>query len=331
MSGNIFRTGVSYDYSMARLFKRPFIRFISLLLIFCAGALPDLHAQSRNGFDLSAATIPLKEILSGGPPRDGIPSIDRPRFVSPEIASGFLKEDDIVIGVTTDGIARAYPLRILVWHEIVNDVIGDQAVAVTYCPLCGTSMVFDALVDGRRRTFGVSGLLYQSDVLMYDRETESLWSQLAMEAVSGPAVGTSLKLLASDHMTWKAWREKYPKGRVLSTETGHKRNYRGQAYASYFSSDKTMFPVPITRRELPNKEFVLGVVIDGKAKAYPLKKLPDGEIISDQIGKQDVKIKWDATARHPSVLDSKGKTMPSVVAFWFAWQAFYPETELWTR
>lgn len=287
-----------------------------------------LHGQSINGFDISNATIPRSEIMSGGPPRDGIPSIDKPKFV-PAAKADFLRDDDIVIGLVRGEVARAYPLRILVWHEIVNDMIGGDPVAITYCSLCGTSMVFDGRVGGRPRSFGVSGLLYNSDVLMYDRESESLWSQIAMKAVSGPDVGKKLTWLPSEHMTWKAWREKHPGSQVLSPDTGHQRDYAANAYASYFASEQTMFPVPHTRRELPNKEWVLGVLIDGEAKAFPVDKLANGQVVKDQVGGKELSILWDAAARRPTVRDAGGADIPAVMVFWFAWQSFYPETALW--
>ena len=132
------------------------------------------QAQTKNGFDLSGLTINQDELLSGGPPRDGIPSIDQSKFIAQDRVD-FLRDDDIVIGLVRGNIARADPTRILIWHEIVNDVIGEEAVAVTYCPLCGTAMVFGRTIDGTQRTFGVSGLLYRSDVLMYDPQTD-LWT-----------------------------------------------------------------------------------------------------------------------------------------------------------
>ena len=289
---------------------------------------PQGNAQTKNGFDLSKASISKKEILSGGPPRDAIPSIDRPKFIDVERVD-YLSDDDIVIGLVRGDTARAYPTRILIWHEIVNDVIGGDAVAVTYCPLCGTAMVFGRKINGKMRTFGVSGLLYRSDVLMYDRESESLWSQLAMEAVSGPAVGTKLTWLPSEHATWKAWREKYPHGEVLSTDTGYVRNYAGEAYASYFASEKTMFPVPHTRKELSNKTWVIGVVVDGKAKAYPVSDLPADKAIEDKVGGKKLVVRYDAGKRYPNITGPEGEQMPSVMVFWFAWQAFYPKTDLW--
>ncbi|MCF6209825.1 MAG: DUF3179 domain-containing protein [Gammaproteobacteria bacterium] len=287
-----------------------------------------VSAQEKNGFDLSVLSIDKDEVLAGGPPRDGIPSIDQPKFITAKKVD-YLHDDDLVIGLVRGDVARAYPTRILVWHEIVNDVIDGDAVAITYCPLCGTAMVFARKINGKVVSFGVSGLLYRSDVLMYDRESESLWSQLAMKAVSGSAVDTELVWLPSEHITWKAWREKYPHGEVLSTDTGYKRNYQGEAYAAYFASEETMFPVPHTRKELSNKTWVVGILIDGKAKAYPVDDLPPNLAIEDQLGNQQLIIRYDVDKRYPQITDHKGKPIPSVMVFWFAWQAFYPNTDLW--
>lgn len=304
------------------------LHLLFLFSLLISSVLATSSAVAMNGFDLSNATIPRSEILSGGPPRDGIPSLDTPKFV-PSGNVTFLKDDDMVIGLERGSAARAYPLRILVWHEIVNDVIGGDPVAVTYCPLCGTSMVFDAQVGGRQRNFGVSGLLYQSDVLMYDRETQSLWSQLKMEAVSGPEVGKKLTLLPSEYLTWKAWRKNHPDGEVLSPDTGHKRDYGEDAYASYFATEQTMFPVPHTRRELANKTKVLGLVISDQAKAYPLDQLPDNEAVRDLLSGQSIEILWNRATKELLVKTPDGRPVPFVVGFWFAWQAFHPKTEIW--
>jgi len=302
--------------------KHALICLIAMLLLGSSAM-----GQQMNGFDLSKASIPIGEIFAGGPPRDGIPAIDEPKFISPKEAR-FLRDDDIVISFTHAGITRAYPLRILIWHEIVNDIIGKKPVAITYCPLCGTAMVFDRTISGKVRRLGVSGLLYQSDVLMYDRESNSLWSQLMMQGVSGPGNGTRLSLLPSEHLTWAAWRERHPQGQVLSTETGHQRNYGAEAYASYFATDQTMFPVPHHRKELRNKEWIVGIILDGTAKAYPVSAMPEAPI-KDRIGQHEITLRYDRASRQPTVQDAKGKTIPYVVAFWFAWQAFYPKTELW--
>jgi hypothetical protein len=281
-----------------------------LAIILIAGV---ASADRFNGFAVSNATIQIDDILSGGPPRDGIPAIDHPRFIAPSDA-GFMLNDDEVVSVTVGEETRAYPLRILVWHEIVNDEIGGQPIAVTYCPLCGTAMVFGRTVGERTLDFGVSGLLYQSDVLMYDRQTESLWSQLAMSAVSGPLVKSKLTWMPSSQMTWAAWKSMHPQGRVLSTETGHRRNYAGQSYARYIKSPDTLFPVPSTRTELPKKDWVVGVLIDGVASAYPVRSLAVDESIRDEVNGIALKISYDSVnqqvevVEHESVNDHRSTT-----------------------
>jgi hypothetical protein len=282
-----------------------------------------------NGFDVSNAIIPPSKILSGGQPRDGIPAIDRPKFISPARVN-FLQPNDLVVSVTIQGETRAYPLRILVWHEIANDTIAGVPVAVTYCPLCGTAMVFNRNVNGSVLSFGVSGLLYESDVLMYDRQTDSLWSQLGMRAVSGRLAQTPLEWLASEHLTWAAWKQKYPEGKVLSTDTGHRRNYAALPYRGYEQSPGTMFPVSRHREDLPQKEWVLGVIINDEAKAYRLDALPPNQTIQDSVGAVPIGVIYDPATRHPRVFDlNTGEPIPYVQAYWFAWQAFYPQTSLW--
>lgn len=287
-------------------------------------------SQEKNGFDLSNATVPVSDILSGGPPRDGIPSIDRPKFETAAQAD-WLQDDDLVFGISIGDDQRAYPLRILVWHEIVNDVVGGQPVAITYCPLCGTAMAFDRQFGGKTLTFGVSGLLYQSDVLMYDRQTESLWSQLAIKSVSGTHAGTALRWLPGDLMTWKAWKEAHPDSTLLSRETGFSRNYSRMPYQGYEERPGTLFPVPRHRDELGNKEWVLGIIVDGKAIALPIKKLAalDGKPAVIQTGMSQVEVRYDPERRQATVQEMGGSILPSVQVYWFAWQAFYPGTVLW--
>jgi len=280
------------------------------------------------GFDLTNSFIPVGQIASGGPGRDGIPSIDNPRFVTASDVD-YLKEDDSVLSVTLAGEPRAYPLRILVWHEIVNDRIGNQSFMVTYCPLCATALVFSREFGGKVLEFGVSGLLYQSDVLMYDRQTESLWTQLGMQAISGPMAETSLRWMPSEQMTWAQWKKTYPRGQVLSTETGFNRNYSGTAYASYHESPKTMFPVPRHRTELKQKELVAGIIVNGQAKAYSIRRLEKRQKFTDRVGGSDLSIDYDRKAKKVTVKnESTGEPVPAVQVYWFAWQAFYPDTEL---
>lgn len=288
----------------------------------------DAAARTLNDFDLSGALIPVEDIHPGGPPRDGIPAIDQPRFIE-AAAARFLRRDDPVVSVTVGDETRAYPLRILVWHEIVNDTIGDLAIAVTYCPLCGTAMVFERQQGERTLSFGVSGLLYQSDVLMYDRQTVSLWSQLASKAVAGPLKGRTLRWLPSEHMTWEAWRRRHPQGLVLSTDTGHRRDYAGTPYEGYEDTERTMFPVPRHRNELSNKEWIAGIVFEGRANAYRVHSLPDGQWVDDTVGGTAIRVRYSRRDRHfAAKLAADESPVPSVLAYWFAWQAFHPDTEL---
>lgn len=303
---------------------------LSVLVAVLAATIPAVAGPEMNGFDLTEATIPVEEIHSGGPPRDGIPSIDEPKFEGAEAADKWLRDKDPVVSVELEGQARAYPLRILVWHEIVNDRFGDTPVAVTYCPLCGTAMVFKARVAGLRRTFGVSGLLFNSDVLMYDRETESLWSQLAMEAVSGPAVGKELELLSGEQMNWKAWKAAFPEGRVLSRDTGTSRNYGSSPYRGYERTERLMFPVRKYREDLRNKAWVAGLIIDGQPVAFPLSELEDFGTVKAKTGEAVLEITYDTEKDHLTASTDNGEApLPVTRAYWFAWQAFYPETSLW--
>ena len=283
-----------------------------------------------NGFDVSNAIVPLEEIRSGGPPRDGIPAIDRPRFVSPRVARD-LQPEDRVISVTAGGQTRAYPLRILNHHEIVNDEFGGSALAITYCPLCGTAMVFDRNMEGRTLDFGVSGLLYYSALLMYDRQTESLWSQVAMQAISGPLVGATLTLIPSETMTWEVWRTRYPQGRVLSSNTGFRRDYSRNPYAGYERSDRVAYPVPFTRDDLPNKEWVTGIVVEGKPAAFSHRALAKLGRVETDVGGVPIEVRFDVPSGSVTVVDRRtAERIPFVNLYWFAWQAFHPHTILWT-
>jgi hypothetical protein len=189
-----------------------------------------LSAGSSNGFDLSNSILPPEQIISGGPPRDGIPAISDPRLIAADQVD-YLKPTDRVVGISLKGQSRAYPIAILNWHEIVNDEIDGRRLAITYCPLCGTAVAFDATIDGSPTDFGVSGLLYNNDVLLYDRETESLWSQIMSEAISGERVGTKLIMLPLSHTTWRDWLAKHPDTLVLSEDTGYSRDYQRNPYA----------------------------------------------------------------------------------------------------
>lgn len=287
------------------------------------------ETKSMNGFDLSNLSVSREYVKSGGPPRDGIPAIDQPLFVAADKA-GFLSPSDRVLGLSLEGVAKAYPIKILDRHEVVNDRFGDQPVAVTYCPLCGSGIAFDADVKGAK-SFGVSGLLYNSDVLLYDRQTESLWSQIEMEAVSGPLQGTSLTPLPIEHTTWSAWNRKHPDSLVLSNEQGiyPPAAYETEVYSGYEKSDRTWFPVERKSKRLKQKAWVLGLTIDGQSKAYPLETLAEeSSPIRDTVGGTDVRISYDAEARSAVATDAEGSALPATTLYWFAWYAFHPQTDI---
>jgi hypothetical protein len=294
---------------------------LSILLI------GSLHAYSKNGFDLSESLIPPKDILQGGPPRDGIPSIEKPKFVAASEAD-FIKPTDRVIGITINGESRAYPINILNWHEIVNDEIKGVPVSITYCPLCGTGLVYQSKMNGQVLKFGVSGLLYNSDVLLFDRQTETLWSQILSKAISGPMKGQKLAMIPSSQTSWASWLQKQPNTKVLSTDTGFSRDYRRSPYGDYDNNTQTYFPVSAQSRAYHPKERVLGITLNGKYKAYPFVEL--GKLgtntLKDNFEGQNLTINFDVANRDGEVLDASGRPLELVNSFWFAWYAFHQDT-----
>lgn len=298
--------------------------FICLLL-----SLPAAEAKSRNGFDLDDAAVPIDEIRKTGVRRDGIPSIDNPKFVAADGAD-FLRDDDRVIGVYKNGLARAYPIRILDHHEVVNDTFNGEAILVTYCPLCYTGMVFSAQASDFGLKFGVSGLLYNSDVLLYDRSTGSLWSQILSKAISGPLKGMELPAVPASHTTWRHWRERHPTTTVLSTDTGYRRDYRRSPYLEYSRSRGLMFPVKERNGQYRNKALVLGVRLGTTSRAYPFDELRKNTATTfdDVISGESVTIEWSEEDDFARVLDDGGEELPSIIAYWFAWYAFHPDTEV---
>jgi hypothetical protein len=295
---------------------------VALLLASAASAAPE-----RNGFRLEPASVPVSEILSGGPPRDGIPALQDPERVPPEKAPW--DDDEMVIGVERNGEAAAYPIAILVWHELVNDTLGGDPVLVSYCPLCGTGMVFDRRVDGKARRFGVSGLLYQADMLLYDHETESLWSQIRSEAVTGKALGSRLSLLRSRMTSWGDWKATHPMTTVLSRRTGHSRAYGRSPYGDYATSKELYFPVDFDRRHHP-KMPTLGLRLrDGTARAYPAAELVEaGGSVRDRFAGRSVRISYDPDRQTFSA--DAPDDVEIVEGFWFAWMAFHPESSVFT-
>ncbi len=298
----------------------------ALFLIIGHGA---VNGQELNGFDVSSSAIPVDEIMSGGPPRDGIPALTNPAF-DPASEVEWLSPQDRLLALERNGEAKAYPLRILNWHEVVNDELSSEPIVVTYCPLCGTGMAFDPHVGDQRLEFGVSGLLYNSDVLMYDRQTESLWSQIEREAVTGPLRGERLELEPLVHTTWAHWREQNPNGLVLSRGTGHQRDYESDPYLSYANSQRTMYPVNRRDDRLPAKSVVLGITLGESAAAFPLERLLDQpRPVREVVGSDELFVYYIPETETVLATTLEGDLVPATLAYWFAWSAFHPETALW--
>ena len=317
--------------------------------------------------DLNTWLVPQDEVLDGGPGKDGIPSVDSPEFSSLAQTSQSLM-DELIVGVVHNGKARAYPHPILDWHEIVNDDIDDLSVAITYCPLTGTGVGWDRLVDGEVTTFGVSGLLYNSNLMPYDRSTNSTWSQQRLQCVNGELVESSPGVIVVTETTLRTWAEAYPDTEVMNENTGFSRSYGQYPYGDYKTNQsRIIFPLSNEDNRLPSKERVLGIIMGESSFAVPFdidnsetevlqrdldgvavviarntsKNFiqafynPDGqtfEAVNDASGimkDSDGNI-YDLTGH---VIDgpSQGSRLEQPVSFigyWFSWGTFYPEIEL---
>lgn len=284
--------------------------------------------------DFAIKSIPLSEIISGGPPRDGIPSIDDPIF-KPIADISDLEATEPVIGLIVNGAARAYPLRILMWHEIVNDTIGGVPVAVTYCPLCNSAVVFDRRFDDQVLSFGTTGKLRKSDLVMYDRQTETWWQQFLGEGLIGKYTGETLKVLPSRLESYENFIKRAPDGMVLVPNRPSQRNYGGNPYVAY---DRQNAPYPLFQGDLPEYINPMARIVVINEKAWSLDLLREKGIVTDG----DLKITW--TAGQNSALDkatiSKGRDVGNVVAqrngedtvydvtFAFVFNAFHPDKRI---
>lgn len=246
--------------------------------------------------------IRLEEITWGGVLVDGITSLDNPNMIMAEDAD-YLLDDDLVFGVEINGDIRAYPLRIMGWHEMFNDTIGGVPVALAYCTLCGAGILFETQVEGRDKplVFGSSGLLYRSNKLMFDRETKSLWNQFTGKPVVGELTHSdiALKIRPNTITTWAEWKAKHPATKVLSLETGYSRNYgSGVTYQAYFASPDLMFPAVVgDESSVKRKDYVFGIRDVGAAKAWPVEVFKAKPVINDRVGLKDIVLIGDAKSR----------------------------------
>ena len=246
--------------------------------------------SKENGNTQQDWLIPADEVEDGGPGKDGIPSIDNPIFIDVNEVN-FLADNALVVGMIYDGEAKAYPHPILDWHEIVNDEIGDRKVALTYCPLTGTAIAWNRNLDGQTTTFGVSGKLYNSNLIPYDRATDSYWSQANLNCVNGERIGSVIETFPIIETTWSTWKSLYPNSKVLSTQTGFSRDYTAYPYGDFrTNNDFIIFPFTPFDSRLPTKERVLGVLNNGNNRAYSINEFSDAQVLEDQLGGDELLI-----------------------------------------
>lgn len=325
---------------------------------------PQVPAAPMDG-EKTRSIVPLNQIVSGGPPRDGIPSIDEPKFVSAQEAD--LQNGDLVLGLEINGDVRAYPLDILVWHEIVNDVVGGEPVAVTYCPLCFTNQVFERTVEGEVVEFGTSGKLYNSNLVMYDRSTESYWSQAMGKAIVGERTGYVLERVPFDVAYWEDWKAINPNTKVLSQDTGFGRPYGADPYGDYYTSQSIYFPISNHDDRLGVKEIIVGLEHNEVYRAYSLSRIEEQHVINDDLAGKPVLLashypfmarafdrtidgqvlefeyddgvmtdkqtgsvwNFDGVAEQGELAGKRLERLPFDQGFWFEWAAFHPETEVY--
>ena len=310
--------------------------------------------------------VPLDKIKSGGPPPDGIPSIDDPKFTEAD-NENHVADSDIVLGLEINGEAKAYPLSILVWHEIVNDNVGGVPVAVTYCPLCFTNQVFERVLDGQSVEFGTSGKLYNSNLVMYDRMTGTYWSQGLGLAIKGELTGQSLNIIPFDVITWGDWKKLYPDTVVLTTNTGHIRAYGVDPYGDYYTDPRIIFPVEYRDDRMHPKEIILGFHEGLVFKAYKQQDVESSIVINDQVNNEPILLvslysgnarsfdrmvdgeileftykdnkivdintnsewNYDGVSISGELEGTELERLAFNPGFWFEWIAFHPETQVY--
>lgn len=265
-------------------------------------------------------------LRAGGPPKDGIPSIDTPQFVSVQEANEWMSDDELVLVLQYQGIKRVYPLHILVWHELVNDVVAGDALLITWCPLCGSAIAFDRTVNGEVLEFGVSGKLFNSNLVMYDRNTDTYWSQIDGIAIIGELTSTQLENIPVDVVEWSGWRDAHPDSEVLSRDTGHSRRYGNDPYGGYYVDSRLIFPVENTDDRLHPKDVVFGIEVDGVFAAFREDALKREGVVEGEVNGVLVRAIRDDIGIVDITREDTREVLGRERDFWFAWLAFHPET-----
>lgn len=307
--------------------QRPRLGSLLVLLSLVAQPAGSEASEKLNGFSLEKLAVPRDSIRPGGPERDGIRSVDAPEFVPPPEAS-WSPPPVSVIGLAEGGAAHAYPVHLMEYHQVVNDEVGGVAIALTYDPLTGVPKAFRRKIDGQTLTFGVSGLIYDAQFLLYDRETESLWAQYEGRAVAGPLAGKRLDPLRVRQEPMGAWFQRHPNTVVLARPERKRIDYRTSPYERYWVSEKIPFPVQASDDRYHPKEVVLGVRVAGGQRAYLGSILTaEGGRIVDEIEGRKIRIAYDSESG--TFMWEAPEDVSVTDAYWFAWKSFHPETEIW--
>lgn len=281
--------------------------------------IPPASATAQFSTDFSKHLVPYDEILSGGPPKDGIPAIDEPVFIPVEEADEWLHPQESVILLQIGEQARAYPVQILIYHEIVNDELNGKFVSITYCPLCNTAIAFDREFDGQVLDFGTTGYLRYSNLVMYDRQTETWWQQGTGKAIAGSYTGSRLEFVPVSIIAWEDFRIGFPDGEVLSRDTGHNRAYGTNPYVRYDDPENSpfLYDGPQIPEVLPAMTRVLTIESEDEAVAYPYPELRKAYVVHDEIGGEPVVIFWGSATTSPldAGLVSGGELVGSATAF----------------
>ena len=361
--------------------KKYILKLIVMLLIISCSSISDDNDQNGIGGPSSTPInettngnswlIPINEIRDGGPGKDGIPSIDSPNFTNAKDVD-FLNDNDLVIGVINNNEVKAYPHIIMDWHEVSNDQVGNDFVTINYCPLTGTAFAWESIADGTRSSFGVSGLLYNANLILYDRNTDSNWSQLGLECINGELISAKPILLDVVETDWKTWKALYPDSKILNRQTGFSRTYGTSPYGNYATNnDFFIFRPDIINSTLPHKERVYCIIDDITSKVYQFSSFAGGKVIKDSLNEKDYLIVGNEfiinafelspeytntnfqyefnEAEGTIFIDDSGNSWSifgeimsgpnageslnkakSVVSYWFAIAAFYPNPEIYS-
>ena len=293
-----------------------FVLLAALLFFFLKPHQQQISAENQFS-QLEVLETIADNIVSGGPPKDGIPALTKPNAISREEAEDFLKDDDIVFGIAYNGFVRAYPQKIMYWHEIVNEDIDGQKVSITFCPLTGS-------VIGYFGHFGVSGGLYNSNLVMYDKETESLWPQMLGQAVTGSRKGEKLMTIPVAVTIWKKWKALHSETTVISPNTGYDRNYNRNPYPGYEDFLRLWFPVAAESNLFSSKKWIVGIEHNGDYLAIPKEAVHDEMNIT--LGDDELSVK--KTSLNTIEVTAKGKRVHSFEVYWFAWYAYHPRTKV---